>query len=226
MANSEMSDLFMYVVAKSSEGPMDGESSMVVEKGDELMLDFKSSDYDSYSNFFDVTEFQFSMKLDDGDSSGTSGAGAGASLGISHSDWFLLKNPVSELGKDVYQLERVAGSFGKVMDSVSPVFFQKCCEEANFEKMVLVKRAFTTGATHDGESKAFGYLQILMKDVRITSVAWTDGDFVEEKISFKCEHLEILYKKQSYSGVLGAKRQLVNWTLSNRAQQRKMQQGR
>jgi len=225
MASSEMSDLFMYVEIKNGK-QLDGESSMAVEKGDELMLDFKSAEYDSYSNFFDVTEFQFGMKLGDGDksgSSGTNGASAGASLGISHSDWYLLKNPVSELPKDVYQLEKVSGSFGKVLDSVSPLFFQSCCEGTIFDKMVLVKRAFTGVDVRDTHSGAFGYLQILMKDVQLTTVAWTDGDFVEEKINFKCQHLEVLYKKQSYSGALGVKRQLVNWTWSDRGLQKQQQ---
>jgi type VI protein secretion system component Hcp len=227
MASSEMSDLFMYVVGDDGK-PLDGESSMLVEKGDKFMTEFKSADYDSYSNFFDVTEFQFAMKLGDKDastSSGSSGASAGTSLGISHADWYLLEDPVHKMSKDLYQLEKVAGSFGKVMDSVSPAFFQKCCEKATFKEMVLVKRALTTGATHDQESKAFGYLQIRMGKVRITSVAWTDGDFVEEKISFKCQHLKILYRPQKYSGVLDADKQLVDWTWSDRSKQKKSQSG-
>jgi type VI protein secretion system component Hcp len=226
MATSEMSDLFMYVVGDDDQ-PLDGESSMVVEKNDEFMKNyFKSADYDSYSNFFDVTEFQFSMKLGDKDASGTSGstgASTGASLGASHGDWYLLKNPLTDLPKDIYQLDKVSGSFGKVMDSVSPAFFQKCCEKATFKKMVLVKRAFTTGVMEreDQRSKAYGYLQMLMEKVRITSVAWTDGDFVEEKISFKCQRMVILYKRQSYSGELGATEPLVDWTWTDRSQAKK-----
>jgi len=58
------------------------------------------------------------------------------------------------------------------------------------------------------------------EEIRITSVAWTDGDFVEEKINFKCQHLEILYKPQAIPVNLAGKVPLVDWTWSDRAQQK------
>jgi hypothetical protein len=53
-----------------------------------------------------------------------------------------------------------------------------------------------------------------MTNVKITGVSWNDGDVVEEKIRFKCDHMEIKYRKQSNDGKLGGTVPLLDWTWS------------
>jgi hypothetical protein len=51
-----------------------------------------------------------------------------------------------------------------------------------------------------------------MKNIKITGVSWTDGDVVEEKLTFKCEHMEITYRKQNDKGTLDTAIELLKWT--------------
>jgi type VI protein secretion system component Hcp len=207
-----MNDLFMYMTDESG-NDMKGESSLQIAKRSSLetmMQDFKSADYVNYSNFFDVTEFDFNIEMDDSDQSGKSD-----SLGA-HGDWYIHKDPLKKFAdqKNQHKLKKITGTFGKLVDSVSPIFFQNCCNKSPFKKAVLVKRAFTGLPVAIGDSSGLGYLQILMTDVRITSVSWTDGELLEEKIRFKCEHMEIYYRTQSNDGNLIGKVPLMNWTWS------------
>ena len=205
-------DLFMYMTDENGYD-MKGESSLQIAKkssAETLMQDFKSADYVNYSNFFDVTEFDFNIEMDDSDQSGKSD-----SLG-SHGDWYMHKDPLKKFAdeKNQHKIKKITGTFGKVVDSVSPIFFQNCCKKLSFKKAVLVKRAFTGLPVAIGDSSGLGYLQIQMTDVRITSVSWNDGDMLEEKIKFKCEHMEIYYRKQANDGSLGMKMPLMNWSWS------------
>jgi type VI protein secretion system component Hcp len=208
---SEMNDLFMYLEPVGG-GSFPCESSLVVNKTDDLMKEFKGADYDIYSNFFDVTDFDFSMEMDDSDQHG---GGGGATGGGAHGDWYLHRNPLQSFASpdknSIYKLKKISGSFGKVVDSVSPTMFQNCCRKQAFGRAILVKRAFTGLEVTKGETQAFAFLRIDMTNVRVTGVSWTDGDLLQEKIQFKCDSMDITYKQQSNPGNLGEPVQLLHW---------------
>jgi type VI protein secretion system component Hcp len=204
MADVEMNDLFMYILDDQG-ATVWGESSLQVAKKDDLMDGFQCADYDNYANFFDVTDFDFNLELDDSEKKGSSNSTG------PFGDWYMHKDPLQKFGKQ-YDVKKISGSIGKMLDSTSPILFQNCCYKKTFKKAVLVKRAFTGARVSQGDSQAQAYLRILMTNVRITEVAWTDGDVVEEKLRFKCEHMEITYRQQSDAGGLGTPIPLLNWT--------------
>jgi type VI protein secretion system component Hcp len=214
MPDSKMNDLFMFMTDQDDQ-EMKGESSLQVAKSNSqetMMGDFRSADYRYYSNFFDVTEFDFNIELDDSDQS------AGGNSYGAHGDWYMYKDPVQAFANkqdsqrnNPYKLKKVTGTFGKVVDAVSPILFQNCCLKLPFKRAVLVKRAFTGGSAPAGDSSALAYLQLKMEDITVTSVSWNDGDVVEEKVRFKCEHLEINYRKQDNNGKLERQMQLLKW---------------
>ena len=247
-----MNDLFMYMLDEN-DNTLPCESAIMIAKGDPFMTEFKPAGLDSYSNYFDVTEFEFALALDDsskgGAGAGGAGAGAAASAGSSigsFGDWYMADDPLTAFSSNDkrYRIKKISGSIGKVVDSASPGFFQNCCNKKTYNKAILVKRAFTgapagsggggigfglsasagaggLGASASlsfasgdkiGESQALGYLRILMTDVRITSVSWEDGDLLQEKLGFKCQHMEIVYRQQNDPGDLRSQIQLMNWT--------------
>ena len=199
-----MNDLFAYFLDDQG-ATIWGESSLQVAKSDDLMKDFEGSDYDIYANFFDVTDFDFNLELDDTQKQGSSNS-TGA-----FGDWYMHKDPLQSFGGQ-YKVKKISGSIDKTLDSTSPTFFQNCCYKKTFKKAVLVKRAFTGGRETQGDAQAQAYLRILMTNIKITSVSWTDGDVVEEKLTFKCEHMEIKYRKQNDQGELSKPAELLNWT--------------
>jgi type VI protein secretion system component Hcp len=204
MADQQMNDLFMYIQDDKG-NPVPGESSLQVAKKDDLMKDFEGADYDDYANFFDVTGFSFNLELDDSEKQGaTNSTGP-------FSDWYMHKDLVQTL-KGQYNVKKITGSIGKTLDSTSPILFQNCCNKKTFKKGVLVKRAFTGARVSQGDSQAQAYLRILMTNIRITEISWNDGDVVEEKLTFKCEHMEINYRKQRDDGGLEDLTQLLKWT--------------
>lgn len=220
MSGSKMNDLFMYMTDHNGKD-MKGESSLRIARSSALetmMTEFKSAEYDNYSNFFDLTDFDFSIELEDTDKTGGSD-----SVGP-HADWYMHKNPLESFANqrndprnNQYKLKKVSGTFGKVVDSVSPILFQNCCLKRPFQKAILVKRAFTGATARKDDSSALGYLRIFMTNVMITNVSWNDGDVVEEKIRFKCEHMEVYYRKQENPGRLDKQIELLNWTWSRGA---------
>ncbi|MGD0429624.1 MAG: type VI secretion system tube protein Hcp [Acetobacteraceae bacterium] len=206
MAEPEMNDLFMYILDDQGVA-VRGESSLQVAKKDKggMMAGFNSAEYDNYANFFDVTDFDFSLELSDSAKKGSSDAFG------PFSDWYSQNNPLKHLDAH-YSVKRINGTIGKAVDATSPKFFVSCCDRTTFQEGVLVKRAFTGGRVSQGDSQAQAYLRILMKNIRITEVSWTDGDFVEEKLKFMCQHMEIKYRKQNDQGDLGDQSELLNWT--------------
>jgi len=215
MSGTKTNDLFMFMT-NQFDGRLDGESVLQLAKDkskDTLMKEFESPPtYHDWCNFFDVTEFDFSVELDDSDQS------AGGSSYGSHGDWYMHKDPLEAFANKPdkqsdkpYKLKKISGNFGKVVDSVSPFFFENCCKKLPFKRAILVKRAFTGQAVAAGDSSAQGYLRLAMTDVTITNVAWTDGDLLEEKIRFKCEEMVITYRKQANRGILGGDIPLLDW---------------
>jgi type VI protein secretion system component Hcp len=214
MAEQEMSDIFMYMLDYGG-NEVKGESSLQVAAKDTFMTEFSSADYDSYSNFFDVTDFSFELEMADDDSHGSSGAGP-------FSDWYMQKDPLRSFGMGPdgksthkYDVKKVAGNLSKVVDSVSPLFFQNCCLKKPFKQAILVKRAFTGARTADGDSQALGFLRVFMEEVLITNVSWDDGDLLTEKLSFKCKRMQVKYKKQLDNGGLGDAALIFDWKWSS-----------
>jgi type VI protein secretion system component Hcp len=237
MADDKTNDLFMYMTdntgtGKSSE--LDGESSLQVSPKDDYMTEFTSSTYTVYANFFDVTQFDFNLELSEADSNKSSGGG-----GMEFSDWYQQKDPVTKFASRSslikYDIKKISGTIGKVVDSVSPLFFQNCCLKLPFKKAILVKRAFVGGTmggrgfglsasigsggaslsigvgSSSGDSQAMAYLRIEMEDVLISQVSWDDGDVVSEKLTFSCKSIIIKYKRQKDDGTLFGGTELFNW---------------
>jgi type VI protein secretion system component Hcp len=182
-----------------------------------------------------VTQFDFNLELSEADSNKSSGGG-----GMEFSDWYQQKDPVTKFASPgsliKYDIKKISGSISKVVDSVSPLFFQNCCLKLPFKKAILVKRAFVGGTTgggggfgfsasigsggaslsiggggSSGDSQAMAYLRIEMEDVLISQVEWDDGDVVSEKLRFSCKSMIIKYKQQKDDGTLAAGTELFNW---------------
>jgi type VI protein secretion system component Hcp len=238
MVDNKTNDLFMYmtyndtVTKKIRE--LNGESSLQVSPNDDFMKEFNSSTYTVYSNFFDVTQFDFNLELSEADSNESSADG-----GMEFSDWYQQEDPVKKFASQSspikYDIKKISGSISKVVDSASPLFFQNCCLKQPFKQAILVKRAFVGGTmggrgfgfsasigvggaslsigggSSSGDSKAMAYLRIEMKEVLITQVGWDDGDVVSEKLSFSCKAMVINYKRQKDNGTLLPGTELFKW---------------
>jgi type VI protein secretion system component Hcp len=204
-------DLVMRFVLEGQ--PVWAECVLDVWKHDDLMKDFKSADYDSYSNFFEIKTFDFSIALKEDDEStnvigqqaktpaSTAKPAAGAGGAFTH--WRSATN--SEYKKIHYPLEFDKFSFSRVIDSASPVFFQSCCKSQTFDRAVLVKRMSQGSNDGSGATRpTVGYLRIDFTEVLITGIDWDDGDMVEEKCEFICRGMTLTYRKQKDDGTVDA----------------------
>ncbi len=97
-------------------------------------------------------------------------------------------------------------SFSKVIDAASPTLFESCVNAKKFDKAIIVKR-ISQGA--EGAQvyvrPLMGYLRLEFEKVLITSVGWTDGDLVTEKIQFEGQSLKMIYMPQGDDGTVDAK---------------------
>ena len=126
---------------------------------------FEPASYDDYSNFFEVTKFDFDLSVTDSDSStGAAGRNAPANPNsaaqtakpakknkMDFMSWRSAKQADIDAGKIDYPLEVNPFTFSRVIDAASPVFFEQCCNTKTFEKAALVKRV-SVGATGGGRS--------------------------------------------------------------------------
>ena len=220
-------DLMMRFVLEGN--PVWAECAMQVADDDTLMDDFtRSTDYDTYTNFFEVNDFDFGMSLKESDEStsalgqtarpmaaasgpahhGAQGAGHGA-RGSGPSGAFARWRSATnaEYKKIYYPLEVDKFSFSRIIDSASPIFFQACCTSKTFDKAAIVKR-LSRGDIDGEERLSAGYLRIDFTKVLITSIDWSDGDMVKEKIDFICQGFKIRYRRQSIDGSVSAKGEL------------------
>lgn len=200
-------DLVMRFVLKGQ--PVLAECVLDIWSKDTLMKDFKSAEYDYYSNFFEIKEFDFSIALKEEDESRNvlsrnltfANNAAKPAVAGAFARWRSASN--AEYKKIYYPLEFDKFSFKRIIDRASPVFFQSCCRSETFDSAVLVKRLSQGRRGPDGETlPTVGYLRIDFTDVLITGVDWDDGDMVEEKCDFICKGMKITYRKQKDDGTI------------------------
>jgi type VI protein secretion system component Hcp len=205
------SDLIMKFVLDGQDVP--AECSLKVDSSDPLMKDFRSADYDYYSNFFEVTDFDFELTVEDTDESSNP-----ASQSINHTlrpaATRIRTMPVgnfarwrsasgAEAQNISYPTKFGGASFERLIDRASPIFFMSCCTSKTFDNAVLVKR-LAQGAIGGKSLPSVGYLRIEFTKVLITDISWEDGELVKEKCDFTCHSMKLIYRKQSDSGRLQA----------------------
>jgi type VI protein secretion system component Hcp len=173
------------------------------------MKDFlKNTNYDNYSNFFEVTNFDFSIALKESDESNnvisqqarnhqTQHPKLGANNAFAR--WRSATN--AEYKSIYYPLEFDQFNFKRVIDSASPIFFQCCCESRSFDSAVLVKRV-AQGDLGGEKNASIGFLRIDFSKVLITGINWDDGDLVTESCEFICQGMKVTYRRQKEDGTV------------------------
>jgi type VI protein secretion system component Hcp len=226
MADKSLTDLVMKF-EYTRNNPVWAESTLQIADHDPLMEGFlKNTDYDNYNNFFEVTNFNFSAELDESDQSTavksqngrTPSHQATSPSSGSFSRWYQF-GP-KDLASHPYPVKQIKGSFDRIIDSASPIFFQYCCNKTPFDNAVLVKR-ISQGDRLAVKRPSVGYLRIEFGTVLLSSLAWDDGDVVTEKCEFTCKHMKIRYLRQSADGTVGLEggEASAEWTDKTRANQ-------
>lgn len=203
------------------------ESTLNVAKGDKLMHDFKPiTDYDDYSNFFEVQSFDFAMNVEPEDAgSGNPSRAPGVPGGLAHQrplgvqpgragfpgghgpakagDRFQRWRSATE--KDAQQMKFKlrfdSFRFTRVIDGASPLLFQYCSRQKPFESAALVKRV-STGLRGGLDRQSLAFMRIDFTKVMLKSVKWNDGALVTESCEFVCDSLSFQYCQQMPDGSL------------------------
>jgi type VI protein secretion system component Hcp len=199
-------DLVMQFVQNGQ--PIWAESNLDIDPKDTLMQDFsRNTTYDNYTNFFEVSNFTFSMTLD-GSEQSTSALSPQARLTTQPpkapaKDFARWRSATSKEAAGIpYPLEFENFTFERTIDSASPIFFDSCCRSTEFDSAVLVKR-ISQGDLGGTVRPSVGYLRIDFTKVLIVGVNWDDGDLVKEQCQFISRQLEIRYRQQDVSGSVG-----------------------
>ncbi len=204
-ASASKSDLVMMFVDKNG-GPVWAESTLGVLKTDPLMKGFNGIDsYNDYSNFFEVTSFNFDMQLNPADQ------GVGALSQPAQAT----QSSVAQAAPDQFSAWRSAEgndykmikfpvdfdtfSFTRIIDGATPLFFAACCNQISFHHAALVKRV-AAGSVGGKEQQSVGILRLDFRHVLLTGINWEDGDLVTESITFICKAMRVRYAPQMQSG--------------------------
>lgn len=209
MPEQSKADMVMKFV-RSGGGRVNAECALGKDPADPFMKDFSPASYTSYSNFFEVTKFDFGVEVKDDDTavgtlSKTTPAGAApttkAAASAKAKGGFVSWRSATEdqLKKIDYPVEFDTFSFTRLIDSASPVFFQACCATNSFDSATLVKRV-SIGA----DKPATGFLRLDFKEVLITGIDWDDGEVLNETCKFICKAFSLQYRRQNPDGTLQA----------------------
>jgi type VI protein secretion system component Hcp len=207
------SDIVMMFVDNSGTAVL-AESTLDVLKGDPFMAAaligsttmprFEAiTDYNDYSNFFEVKSFNFNIKLNPRDDSQSKLSGASKSGGAhvvadQFSRWRSASN--DEVKNIPLPVDFDNFTFTRVIDGASPRFFDACCNQLSFQGAALVKRVAVGGASSTAVQRSVGFLRFDFRDVMLTSVDWDDGDLVTESCTFICKAMRVRYRQQGASG--------------------------
>jgi type VI protein secretion system component Hcp len=225
------------------DGTVWAESTMQVDPKDSLMKGFDPiTDFDDYSNFFEVQSFDFALTVDPHDAGGGQGAGRGGRTGANIASAGYGRAPASaprthggpaaakpddgpsdpftrwrsatqqQAQKMKFDLHFESFRFKRVIDAASPLFFEYCAHQKRFDSAVLVKRVSTGNVGGSGLSQAF--LRFEFTGVLLRSIKWDDGDLVTESVEFVCNGMTFQYKQQSASGALSAAKEPAIWDRS------------
>jgi type VI protein secretion system component Hcp len=208
------SDIVMMFVDSSGTAVL-AESTLDVLKGDPFMAAgwtggkpvpaFEAiTDYNDYSNFFEVTSFNFNIKLNPRDDSQSKLSGASKSSGahVVSDQFSRWRSASNEDVKDIpLPVDFDNFTFTRVIDGASPRFFDACCNQVSFQSAVLVKRVAVGGGLGTAVvQRSVGFLRFDFRDVMLTSVDWDDGDLVTESCTFICKAMRVRYRQQRASG--------------------------
>jgi type VI protein secretion system component Hcp len=217
MVDQPKSEMFMKFVKKDDwqgGGPVWAECASLKDKDDDWMDDFTPEDVDSYSDFFEVTKFEFGVTVKPEDTSKAGpqtqpahGLGArpgghnakGAQNSKSKDAWqsWRSANTDSDIDNLKYPFEVDKFQFERLIDAASIVLFEACCGSQTFKSAVFVKRLASGG---DKPGKTF--LRIDFEDVLVTSLNWDDGDMLNESCEFICRGFKFQYRRQDADGAL------------------------
>lgn len=191
--------------------PVWAECALLIASDDSLMSDFtRRHDYRTYTNFFEISDFDFGLSLKESDESG-------GMLGQAQRPQTPNRTPASgafarwrsatqqEYKAIQYPLEFDKFSFSRSIDAASPIFFQACCTSSTFDSATLVKR-ISQGEQGGADRPTVGYLRIDFTKVLITGIGWDDGDVVKEKCEFICQGMKITYRRQKADGTIASGR--------------------
>ncbi len=206
------SDVVMKFVMKGS-NPVWAESTLDVLKSDPFMEGFTAvSDYDDYSNFFEVTSFNFTIQVKPQDQGvgalsrqGVGPAAAAAPAGAAQDQFSRWRSATRDEYKKIrFPIEFDTFTFTRMIDGASPSFFSACCNQESFESAALVKRV-ASGLRGGAARESVGFLRIDFRDVLLTGLAWDDGDMITERCTFICKAMRVRYRQQQPdSGLLPA----------------------
>ena len=216
-------DILMYFM--TDKGAIDGESNLQIDPSDGFMDGFKATSYRNYANFFEITEFNFNLRLNAGEKDGAnlkkdsammaSVAAAANKVGFGGptAKTSVKKEPdeydkwrsatAEELKILKFPVEFGTFTFKRTLDAASPIFFQNCANAISFESAVMVKRLQAASGSGQGFTSQ-GYMRIEFTDVLLTKVSWEDGDIVKENCEFKCKKMDVKYKRQNMDGSLSS----------------------
>ena len=203
MPDETKSDIVMKFVMKGG-GSVWAESTLGVLKADPFMDGFSAvTDYDDYSNFFEIKTFSFSVAVkpqDEGvgalSKAGQPAGGGGGPAQAAHDQFSRWRSATrDEFQKIKFPIEFDTFTFERIIDGASPGFFSACCNQESFESAALVKR-ISSGVRGGTDRMSFGYLRIDFRDVLLTGLAWDDGDMVTERITFICKAMRVRYRQQ------------------------------
>jgi type VI protein secretion system component Hcp len=219
MADQPKSEMFMKFVKKDDwkgGGPVWAECAAVKDDDDDWMKDFTPSpDVDTYSDFFEVTKFEFGVdvKPEDTSKSGPQtqkllSAVPGKNHAQGHAQgqggkakdaWQSWRSATSDSDLDnlKYPFEVDKFQFERLIDSASMTLFEACCGSQTFKNVIFVKRVSMGG---DKPGRAF--LRIDFDKVMVTSLNWDDGDMLNETCEFICRGFRIQYRRQQADGTL------------------------
>jgi len=197
------SDIVMMFIDKKGQ-PVWAESTLDVLKTDAFMKDFERiTDYNHYSNFFEVKSFNFTMKLKPHDeavsalSKPASQSHSVHAVADQFSRWRSAQN--DEYKKIRFPIEFDEFSFSRVIDGASPAFFHGCCNQDSFKSAALVKRV-AMGGRGGVARQSMGFLRFDFRDILLTNIDWDDGDLVTENCTFICKAMRVRYRQQHADG--------------------------
>lgn len=208
MADTSKADIVMKFVAKGN-GKVWAESRLGVLKSDKFMDGFEPIlDFHHYSNFFEVTTFNFAIEVKPQDqgvgalSQHGQAAHAGGTAPTGHDPFSRWRSAKADEYRDIkYPIEFDTFTFSRFIDGASPIFFAACCNQESFESATLVRRV-SAGIAGGTDRQSIGFLRIDFRDVLLTGLAWDDGDMVTERCTFICKAMRIRYKPQRADGTL------------------------
>ena len=242
-------DIAMKFVMKGGEAVL-AESTLNIAKGDPLMTDFKPiTDYDDYSNFFEVLSFDFALNVEPEDAgSGNLSREAGIPGGFSHQPYAGVQpgrpgfpgghgpakagDPFqrwrsateAEARRMKFELSFDSFRFTRVIDGASPRLFQYCSRQKSFESAAVVKRVST--GLHGGlDRQSFAFMRIDFTDVLLKSVKWSDGALVTESCEFVCNSLAFQYRQQMPDGRLLAPAEAAKWDRKKDSERKRREVG-